>query len=400
MNQKSFAAAGLVVICLALIFALTKNRDETGTDEHAEPKVEDKLTVADTSARSTKAQSIASSEIEAPLSENDSAQSAIHDSLIISALEAVCDPAFQAKIAADGKPWDGGGDIDYAALLRETSATLAASTDPDQLVAAALTAIEPDKQIEAITRAVREAPADSFVLWTAVNLCLEQGSSPRCPLDDWMGQLLEVDSQNSQSWATAAAHYHQQGRTGDALNALKQATGSSETRAYWLESIVALRRGFAAGSDMPIEMRTASAFDRAATLPIPEPAVYYMCEEMSAMDAEWATLCLQYGELAERQSISMMTQGIARGTQRVAATALGDTATIDAIDQRAREAENTRSGMSDASVMAGDLIMLDDAIFSAYIAAIRDQGELGAQRTIGTAVEDIWEDNPELRCPL
>jgi len=124
----------------------------------------------------------------------------------------------------------------------------------------------PASRVELIDRAVSLTPNDAFVLWGAVHICTEERDQTGCPLRAWENRLLEIDGQNSESWVRVAANRYQAGDQDKALDALRHAATSGETRAYWTESIEMIERGLAAGSDYSFPERAGMAFGFAASM--------------------------------------------------------------------------------------------------------------------------------------
>ncbi len=62
-------------------------------------------------------------------------------------------------------------------------------------------------------------PADSFVLWSAVRLC-KGNNGVDCPVDDWLGRLAAIDSENSLVWSQIAEHRYGAGDVTAARDAL------------------------------------------------------------------------------------------------------------------------------------------------------------------------------------
>ncbi len=286
-------------------------------------------------------------------------------------------------------------------LKRSLSNRLSVSSSAEHLHFAALLASGSESRVELIDRAVSLNPNAAFVLWDAVQICAEKRIAPRCPLRDWEQRLLEIGGQNSASWVRVAANRYQADDFDSALDALRYAATSAETRAYWTETVEMIERGFAAASDYAFPFRASMAFGIAASM-LPDYSDYVrMCRKQSAKSVEWAYACLAYGELVENQSKNRMGVSIARAIQKLALEALGDVDKLAAVEKRQQAFQQKMlDSVGDDHAMTERVLVSSPAMFSAYLAAARTHGESAARAHLVEETSRLLQQQPELACTL
>ena len=277
--------------------------------------------------------------------------------------------------------------------------SLSESSSAEHLHVAALLQDDPTSRFELLDVAISRSPSDAFLVWGAVRICSEATDSAPCPLRDWERVLIAVDGQNSEAWIRVAANRYAAGELDAALEAMRYASAAAESRAYWTEMIEMIERGLAAGSDYAFSDRAGMAFGIAAS-ELPKYGDYVrMCEERSAQSVDWAFACLTYGELVENQGKTEMGVSIARAIQRLALEGLGEVdkaaAVQQRIDARGQERLNSIKGYNPNIYR---LIFSTPALFTAYLAAIRSDGEDAARRQMAVEIERLIEQQPELAC--
>lgn len=279
------------------------------------------------------------------------------------------------------------------------SQTLSASSSAEHLHLAALLEDDPASRFELLATAISRSPSDPFLVWGAVRICSESVESMPCPLRDWEQLLIAVDGQNSEAWVRVAANRHAANEYDAALEAMRYASTAAESRAYWTEMIEMMERGFAAGRDYAFPERAGMAFGFAAS-ELPRYGDYVrMCEERSAQSVDWAYACLAYGELLENQGKTEMGVSIARAIQRVALEGLGEVDKAAKAQQRIEVRRQERLGsIEDYSPAIERLIFSNPTLFSAYLAAIRSEGEEAARRQISVEIDQLIDRQPGLAC--
>lgn len=285
-------------------------------------------------------------------------------------------------------------------LKRNLSGRLSVSSSAEHLHLAALLEDDSTTRIELLDRAISQSPNDAFLLWRGVQICTEEKDATACDLADWERQLLMIDGQNSESWLRVAANRYKAGETDAALEAMRHAATAAETRIYWTENIEMIERGLAAaGSDYPFPERAGMAFGFAA-MKLPNYGDFTtMCKEQSLLSADWAYTCLGYGELAENQGKTEIGVSFGLSLQKLALDALGELEKEAEVEQRLQARRQERlDSIGDYNPATERLIFSNPALFSAYLAAVRSQGEVAAQRYIRKETERILEQQPELAC--
>ncbi|MDJ0906803.1 MAG: hypothetical protein QNI96_12335 [Woeseiaceae bacterium] len=279
------------------------------------------------------------------------------------------------------------------------SESLSASSSAEHLHVAALLEDDPASRFELLNAAILRNTSDPFLVWGAVQICSEAIEAMPCPLRDWERLLIAVDGQNSESWIRVAANRYAASDYDEALEAMRHASTAAESRAYWTEMIEMIERGFAAGSDFGFPERAGMAFGFAAS-ELPRYGDYVkMCEERSSQSVDWGYACLAYGELVESQGKTEMGVAIARSIQRLALEGLGEAEKAAEVQRRieARRQERLDS-IKDRNPAIERLIFSNPTLFSAYLAAIRSEGEENARHRIGIEIERLLKQQPELAC--
>lgn len=279
------------------------------------------------------------------------------------------------------------------------SESLAASSTAEHLYLAALLEDDPTSRFELLHAAISRSPSDPFLVWGAVQICSEAIETMPCPLRDWERLLIAVDGQNSESWIRVAANRYAASDYDEALEAMRHASTAAESRAYWTEMIEMIERGFAAGSDFGFPERAGMAFGLAAS-ELPRYGDYVkMCEERSAQSVDWVYACLAYGELVESQGKTEMGVAIARSIQKLALEGLGEVENAAEVERRieARRQERLDS-IKDYNPAIERLIFSNSTLFSAYLSAIRSEGEEIARKKIAIEIERLIAQQPDLSC--
>lgn len=317
-----------------------------------------------------------------------------------SALTGVCSNAATDSADTEWTQEEIQAQIDAFNEQKQTlSESLSASSSAEHLHLAALLEDDPVSRFELLHAAISRSPSDPFLVWGAVQICSEAIETMPCPLRDWERLLIAVDGQNSESWIRVAANRYAASDYDEALEAMRHASTAAESRAYWTEMIEMIERGFAAGSDFGFPERAGMAFGFAAS-ELPRYGDYVkMCEERSAQSVDWGYACLAYGELVESQGKTEMGVAIARSIQRLALEGLGEVEKAAKVHRRieARRQERLDS-IKDHNPAIERLIFSNPTLFSAYLAAIRSEGEEAARKKIAIEIERLIEQQPDLSC--
>lgn len=316
------------------------------------------------------------------------------------ALRDLCASSIQPSEADNWGPEETQTETDWWNEQKRTiSNRLSVSASAEHLYLAALLESGSASQVELIDRAAALNPNDALIRWGAVHICTEQRVATGCPLRAWEKRLLEIDNQNSESWVRVSANRYRAGDLDSALDALRHAATSAETRAYWIETIEMSERGFAAASDFSFPQRAGMAFGLAASN-LPDYGDYVtMCKEQSAKSVDWAYACLAYGELVENQGKTNMGVSIARTIQMAALESLGEVDKLAAVEERRQEdRQNMLDSVGDEYAVAELLMISNPAGFSAYLAAVSTHGELGARAYLAKETRRLLQEQPELAC--
>lgn len=273
----------------------------------------------------------------------------------------------------------------YAARQKQSSERLSVSTETEHLLVAAMQSEAGATRLQLIGRALEISPDSAVTLWTAAHMCSRLSEQHACPLADWTERLLKVDSTNTESWMLAAGIRYRAGDKKGALNALRQAASAPETNIFWSDVVEMVERSLAAAGGHTFPERVSMAFGTAVTGGPDYRAYTSMCAEQSAVDAEWASLCLAYGERAEQQSRTALGESIARAIQRIALREMGE---IEKYEQVVARTEESRKERRESPGIPG-LQMISPDLFYTYLDAIRRVGEVQAQGVLVTEARRI-----------
>lgn len=285
--------------------------------------------------------------------------------------------------------------------LEDISERLSVSSTAEHLHVAALLTQDTTNRIALIDRAISLRPTDPFLLWRRAQLCAgDAKGTAACSSSKWERQLLEFDGQNSETWHRVAANRYMAGEVNAALEAMRFAATAADTRIYWTETIEMVERGLAAGSEYNFSARAFAAFGLAASQLPRYSDLTAMCFEQSKRSADWAHACIRYGQLAENQARTEIGVSIGRSIQKVALEALGEANMAADVEHRIQSRRRERStAYREQSFAATErFVWSDPALFAAYMAAIRSEGEVAAQIRIAREVSRLLESQPELAC--
>ncbi len=337
-----------------------------------------------------------------PIATPDSKPTQIPEADLISAFTTVCaednvnnpdDQWPQADLTARRYAYD--------EIQAKTSDRLSSSSNPEHLHVAALLEEYPPARIALLDRAISQDSSDAFLLWSAVRICSELDDRADCRLEEWQQRLIEIDGQNSESWVRVATNRYAAGDKAGALEAMQHASTAAESRIYWTEAVETLERGYAAATDLEFSQRALMAFGVAASqLPSFAPALN-MCREESADNEVWAYTCLAYGELAENLGKTEIGVSIGQSFQILASEGLGDeqkAATVRLRQDARRDEMINDISNREYNAMIERVFFSDPTLFSAYLMAVRSDGEIEAQRNINSQIERLLEQRPELAC--
>lgn len=253
---------------------------------------------------------------------------------------------------------------------------LAVSIDAEHLLVAAMFEERVDR-MELIGRAMAANKDNPLVVWYAVNWCSKYHEQTGCPLVSWESQLLRLDGQNSEAWIRVAANRLQAGDEQAGLRALQQAASASESRTFWPESIEMFERALTAVGGFSFPERASSAIGMAASNQPSYGDYMNMCREQSAKSRDWAYACLAYGELSQRQGMTVIGRSIAGSIQEVALESLADERLTEVATQNERD-RRARLAVARGNSGSETLALSIPSIFFSYLDAFRARGEIEA----------------------
>ncbi len=278
--------------------------------------------------------------------------------------------------------------------IAEARERLLASRDAEHLAAAALLSRNASERVDDITSAFAAGRQNPAIVWTAVRICAAAGNAVPCPAQEWEDQLLKLDGQNSEVWIHVAARRRERGDGKGALAALQRAASATETNAYGPDTIELLERGLAAAGGYSFPERASIAGSVAAAHQ-PDYASYLsMCKTQSEVDRAWADACLHYGEVAERQSKTVLAQTSARSLQIAVLEIVGDES-IPQVRARGRDTVAT----TEERRRADALITSGPRPFARYLAKVRESGESAAVAYMLEEANSLPSQPATAECP-
>ncbi len=283
--------------------------------------------------------------------------------------------------------------------LQKIKDRLVVSPTAEHLHLAALLERDPVVRTELIKNAVSQNPNVAYLLRDAVHICADDLDKIECPIQAWEDRLLAIDRQNSESWVAVAESRFQRGEHEDAFTAMRQAAAAAETQDYWTESIEMIERGLSATTDYPFSKRAGMAFGIAAMAQHDPGPFIRMCENQSLKSADWAYVCLGYGELVEKQGKNYMRQSVALSVQKLALEAIGDEEQLAAVLKRREALKQEMRELAPASdSVTLKLMVSNPGNFSAYLAAVRTHGEAGAMDYLREETNRWLSQHEDLDC--
>jgi hypothetical protein len=313
------------------------------------------------------------------------------DADLLSGLTTICENTAQDSVFSDLP------EEEAQERMRGVLRRLSVSPSADHLLVAAYLETDPASQAALLERAVSIGPPEPLILWAAVQLCSAKDNSTSCPLQEWEQRLIAMDGNNSEIWARIAANRFSAGDDRAALEAMRRASTSGESRAYWTETIELTERALRAASDFGFLERAGAAIGVAAVNQPRYGDVLTMCKKQSAKSLEWAYACLEYGRVTENQIETDMGKSIARSIQSNAFEALGELENAENVKRRSQARRQERLGsISDQRVL--DLMLSNPNLFYSYLAAVRSEGEVVARERVKAEVERLVRQQPDLIC--
>ena len=177
---------------------------------------------------------------------------------------------------------------------------------------------------------------------------------------------------------------------------MRFASAAAESRIYWPDTMESIERALRAVGGLSFVERATLA-NGVASSELPRfNGLTTMCTEQSAESLEWAYTCLRYGELVERQAKTLIGIAIAGSVQRLALEAMGESESAVAVEERIEASRQESVGSYDEKVML--LIMTNQNLFYAWVAAIKSVGEVAAKGHIAADIERLIRQRPELAC--
>jgi hypothetical protein len=141
-----------------------------------------------------------------------------------------------------------------------------------------------------------------------------------------------------------------------------------------------MERALAATSDLSFVERVTAGIGTASSMLALHGNYSKMCSTQSQVSRTWAQACLRYGELAERQSDTIMGESIARSVQVVALKHLDEPARQAEVVARRDEASRVMRDNMNVNVAADELMWSSPGFIADYLNVLAQQGEMAALR--------------------
>jgi len=221
------------------------------------------------------------------------------------------------------------------------------------------------------------ASRSPLLAWHALRECVT--SQQPCLSESQEQSLLDIDRQNSESWALVAILRHRRGDESGALTAMQGAASSPTSTYYWTETLGLIEQALASHSPMSYRDRVLSVFGVGAAMAIPPLAnISRICRKGAATTRDWGEACYTLGVLQGMKNETEIARMFSYNLREQTLQAMGDVDGAAAVlEERAKATFDMGSSDLKTSMwtMQSALIESDPARFQAYLAAVRRFGE-------------------------
>lgn len=259
-----------------------------------------------------------------------------------------------------------------------TTEILNVSADSEHLHLSALLSKDPATSVDFVARAMAANPNVAKLAYDAVWMCAKAKDVADCPIEAWERRLVDLDKENSEAWGLIAKNRYERGEVDAAFEAMRRAASAAETRDYYAETIEMAERSFAAGGLLSLEERIVQAYFVGNTFSLHTWAPLGMCREQGAMDAEWARVCLAYGDLTEKRGQNDGTKLTGIKIQKYALEQLGELRDKADVEARLKEFGTWRPPDDMLAMLSTLLIATSSDAWSGYVASYKADGERAA----------------------
>ena len=378
MNRVLF----VTVVSLLLLFLIIANRSEDSEPESIAPVSDGEDLVIQA----------------VPTAPAVSGSDADQTSPLVEAVKAACPESIEQFAQLQ----QANTSIDWDIFLSEqrkrdkrAATLLTVSSSAYDLLTAAFLERDEGIRVQLLDGAVGAAPEDGRILLAAMSSCIALGIE-LCDRREWASRLVELEPENSEAWAMAAADAYERGEREQALRLLEQAAAVSETRSHWPDLVEIMQSGLSTTGTLSFSESALKAFDVSMRGMPFYSALSYMCRDNAEQDAGWARACLEYGRNASSRRDIYFGEQIQRSIEISALRAMGresEALEVQAIlDERRREYSEVTANPEN------ELIAVIPEIFELYLADIRQVGELAAMRRANENTRRLLTDTPQVFC--
>ncbi len=340
--------------------------------------------------------------IEEPVAAEPRVGSVASEDTIATALEDSClelNPALNPPLSKEESKRL---ETDMTTRMTAARKQLRASTMREHLHARAMMTNDSAERLKMLSQVLHDDPNNLLALWHAVHACAKLSRDFGCPFQEWEQRLIQLDGQNSRLWLLVASNQYNAGETTDALESMKRAATSAESRHYIKESMNMYQEAYAStglfSSTEEVMLGVTFGMDW-------HPAYRQyetMCFEQSEVDVEWAQACGDYGARNTTTHGPVASSKSANAIHVNALRNLGESEKAHAVQKAFSELikplDDFSSNYSDdrRAVLLANPEMLERAM-----SYIRDEGELAGYHYLFAELDKVYtrsnrpECNPE-----
>lgn len=292
----------------------------------------------------------------------------------------------------------GQSEEEHKAWAIELADTLAASTDADYLVAAALLSQhqDADRPLELLARAAELAPENRLVTWNSLVNC-PNGRGFRCDHESIEAKAIALDNSNGAVWTEIAMRRVEEGSESEAIAAARRAIAAPRIDSYFIEHVIVLQRALASRNDLSYRQRYFAAMGYVAALAAPYLRVTRHCRTAEKNVGVWIELCDRLGARMFADGRTLTDQAIGRALQKIAAGRSGDANWIEQANAD-YEAFNVHYGLLDRDQTVQALVENDEAVLRQYVENFETYGEFEAQARLRAEAQRLLDDPDYDRC--
>ncbi len=255
------------------------------------------------------------------------------------------------------------------------------------------------ERLKLLSQVLNDDPNNLLALWHAAHTCADLSRDLGCPFREWEQRLMQLDSQNSRVWLFVASNQYKAGKTADALDSLKRAATSAESRHYNKESMNMYQEAFASTGLFPsteeVMLGVTFGMDWHPSYRLHEK----MCFEQSEINVEWALACSDFGA---RNTSTLGLVAPSKSANAIHVNALRNLGQ----PEKARKIQNDFSSLTKSiqnfSRMHNDerknLLLANPQMFEQALNYIRNEGEVAGYQHLSAELDKAYSRSNRPEC--